>query len=210
MKKLAFSLFAFAAPFVLVSTGQAADLYAGVSVVGSSYNDPKIKNSFSGGSTVSHNSELDNGLGVLARFGSKYGSIRAEIELGYRDSSIGAVTGQSTLTGVSGDVGIYTAMLNGAYDFDMDSAFTPFVSAGFGGLYADGEINYTDTDGEASYEDGEAVTVAGQVGLGVSYELSPAVDLVGSYSLLGAPTSDLGVNQYLVIHNAQIGVNYNF
>ena len=210
MKKLAFVAAAVALPFAIAHSAQAMDLYAGASVVGSSYNTLKTKNYFSNKGSISHNGDLSNGLGILARGGSKFGNFRAELELGYRDTSVDSLTGQTTLTGVSGDVDVWTAMINGAYDIDLGYAVKPFVTAGVGALYADGEVNYTDTDSQARYEDGEAVTIAGQLGLGASYALTSEVDLIGSYSFLAAPSAELGVNQYFQIHSAQIGLNYNF
>jgi len=37
-----------------------------------------------------------------------------------------------------------------------------------------------------------------------------AVDLVGRYSMLAAPTGKTGEDEVILIHSVQLGLNYNF
>lgn len=189
----------------------ASSNYVGVSIIGSSYADVDSRASFAGGTTVDHTAELDNGLGAAVRVGHKYDSIRAEIEFAYRDTDLGSLrTSSTTHTNVSGDAKIYTLMAKAIYDFETDSKVVPYVSAGLGGMRVKGDASYTDDNARTITESGSANTVAGQLGIGLGYEVSPGVSLVGGYSIVGAPTDDLGKDQYLVIHNVQVGINYSF
>jgi|GEM_PF-4171560 len=182
--------------------------YVGASLVGSSLSDVEFDNGRT--TNISTNeAKFDTGIGALLTGGMNFGSsMRGELELGVRDFDIdGIKTG--TLPG--GDVRALTAMLNAAYDIEMDGAFTPYVSAGIGALYAYGDISYTTTETTPAAETNgfNGLAFAGQVGLGGAYAVSDEVDLTVGYSFLAAPTTK-EANGTVKMHSISAGFKYNF
>ena len=178
--------------------------YLGISGLGSSVSDVDFDNN-RGANSVVNTADFDIGYGALLKGGYNYGSIRAEIELGYRKIDIGGVADK---TAVSGDVDALTAMINGAWDIDTGTAVTPYLSLGAGIINVDGSVKYTGTNAESKSFDGTAP--AGQVGVGIGYGLTSEIDLVGGYSFLAAPTGKTGQDEIIKIHSVQLGLNYNF
>jgi len=176
--------------------------YVGLSVIGSNISDVDFNN----GKGSTNSASLDTAKGVMLRGGRDMGAVRAELELGYRKVDIDGV---KTGTAASGDSKLYTAMINAAYDFDTDSAVTPYISAGIGAIRATGNIAYSDTDGDAVAQNFSGTAVAGQVGLGIGYAVSSNVNIVGGYSFLAAPTKS-NMDGTIKMHSIQLGLNYNF
>lgn len=181
--------------------------YVGLSGIGSYIDDLDGSNSRGGTGKAEHTADFEPSAGAAARLGYRYSEWRAELEFAYRYVEVDSLDSKSN---VSGDANVYNFMVNGAYDFDVSETWAPYVLAGVGVLYADGDLKFNDDNGRLQSHSGDGVTVAGQLGIGVSYALSEEVDLVGGYSILGAPTDDAGEDEFLIIHSAQIGMNYKF
>ena len=216
MKKLVFATVVGLAP-ALIATSAYADgggmggTYVGISGVAAMVGDVDGDNGRTGADKVKTTAEMDTSLGVLVRAGKQFDGFRAELELGYRNIEVDSIkTANGKYSSSSGDADAYSVMVNGVYDFDSGSAVTPYVMVGVGALSVDGDVKYTDDNGRAQTASADGTTIAGQIGLGISYELSSNVDLVAGYSFLGAPTDETGDDQILQVHNAQIGINYAF
>lgn len=69
-------------------------------------------------------------------------------------------------------------MVNGYYDFDIESAFTPYVGGGIG--IANVSINDLAVLGIPLADDDDTV-FAYQFGAGVGYEISPTLTLTADY-----------------------------
>jgi len=192
-------------------TAQAGEMdsgaYLGLSGVGTIVKDVGFNNNRATNKST-NTAKFDNGYGGMVRAGYDYGSVRAEIELGARKVDIDGVT---TGTTPSGDVTAYTLMLNGAWDIDTGTAATPYIMLGVGGIKADGDIRYTDSDGTDTISQSFSGTApAGQVGLGLAYAVSPDVDVVGGYSFLASPANKSNVDETIQIHSIQLGLNFAF
>ncbi len=186
--------------------GMGGNFYAGISAGYSILDDVDFKENNANATTKT--ADFGGGLSGLLRGGYDYGSIRAELELGYRNLDIDSV---STATNASGDVNFYSVMVNGAYDFDTGTQFTPYISLGLGAAIVEGDASYTQSDGSTNESKNfYGVAPAGQIGLGVSYAVSSEVDLTGGYSLLAAPQDDSGEDDTILLHSLLIGLNYNF
>lgn len=178
--------------------------YVGLAALGATSSNVDFDNNRNAASVV-NTADFDIGYGALVRGGYRFGSLRGELELAYRNIGIDGVTNKS---GVSGDVDSLSAMINGAWDFDTGTAVTPYVSLGAGVIRAGGEVEYTGNNAEDQNFDGTAP--AGQIGVGIGYGVTPEVDVVGGYSLLAIPTGDTGQDEIIMIHSVQLGLNYNF
>ena len=217
MKKLVFAAVVGLTP-ALVGTSALADgmggsTYVGISGVAAMVNDIEGSHRRAGSGVLNkREAEMDPSYGVLVRAGKKFDMFRAELELGYRDFQVDDITSTAgSVSNPSGDATAYSLMVNGIYDIETDGAVTPYVMVGVGAMNIDGDIRYTTDDGgETEKHSADGTTVAGQIGLGVSYEISSNVDLVAGYSFLAAPTDETGEDEIIQMHSAQIGLNYSF
>lgn len=139
-----------------------------------------------GGLNLAHDSDFgpsgstlelsfDPGFAIGGFVGYEFGGgLRAEGELSYR-----ANDGDSFLgVGLDGDVTSLAFMVNGFYDFDIGSPFTPYVGGGVG--VASVSLNDVGAVGIVLADDDDVV-FAYQLGFGVGYELSPTLTLTADY-----------------------------
>lgn len=191
--------------------GMGGSTYVGVSGVGTFVNDVDGDNGRTGTGQVKTTAALDPSLGALLRVGHKFDMFRAELELGYRNVDVDGISSATgSMANPSGDATALSALVNGIYDIETDTPVTPYIMVGAGIMNIDGDISYNREDGALETQSADGTTVAGQVGLGLSYELTPEIDLVGGYSFLGAPTDKTGDDQVIMMHSAHIGINYSF
>lgn len=183
----------------------AGNFYAGGSLSASITSDYDFNAGNTGSQTRSL--EFDPAFGVDGRAGYDFGDIRAELELGYKHLGVDSVSPGSN---ADGDIGAYSVMLNGAYDFDIGSDFTPYVGAGVGALFAWGDVSYTGQDGATQDKNVYGVAPAAQIGVGTAYTVSEEVDLIGGYGLLGAPSDEGNEDNVILIHSLKVGVNFKF
>jgi len=193
------------------------------------------------GSPVGWKTEFDSGLDIGLAIGTRRGNYRLELEYFNSESQVdthtgvaaagielGAIDAGVLISGNTGDLGVSVAdlvaagqgeiesqglVLNGFYDFENGSAFTPFVGLGIG-------FNMVDVDYAPS-----AIDIIGdddsgfmyQLTIGADYHLSDTIDLFGSIRY--RDNSDLEFSSTLLpakieVENTsviyQFGVRYNF
>ncbi len=140
-----------------------------------------------GGITIT--SEFDTGFGFAGAGGYKYtNGIRVEGEIGYRqndfdrlvvtnDGGAGVALGVGSLNGLSlaakEAVSVLSFMVNGYYDFDLGSAWMPYVGGGVGLALIDAEASVL---GVTLVDDDDTV-FAYQFGAGIGYVVSSSRDL---------------------------------
>ncbi|MEQ8601893.1 MAG: outer membrane beta-barrel protein [Marivibrio sp.] len=185
-----------------------AGVYVGASGALSVVSDYEFSNGNANDTTKS--AEFSTGGGALLRGGYDFGSIRTELEIGWRAHDIESIGGQAGIVNDGGSLNFYTAMVKGAYDFDTGTAVTPYLSLGVGAAFAEGDIGYTAADGERYTKNYFGVAPAGEIGVGASYALTDDMDLIGGYSFLGAPTDEANEDQVIQAHSLQLGLNYGF
>ena len=181
--------------------------YAGISAGWSYLDDVDFKTSKAGATVKS--AEFDSGFAGYLQGGYDYGDWRADLEIGYRNFDIDGI---SNATNETGDVNFYTVMVNGYYDFENSTDFTPYVNLGVGAAIVEGNVSYTGSDGAGPTEDKEffGVAPAGRIGVGVSYPASDKIDVTGGYSLLAAPTDETGEDDVILLHGLRVGLNFKF
>ncbi len=194
--------------FVLASPAAAEEMmsnyYVGVSGLGSAVSDVEFDNNRGG---TKHTADFDLGYGALLRGGYDFDGIRAELEAGYRNVDVDSVDSN---TNPGGDVNLYTIMANVAWDIDIDSDVTPYLSLGLGAAFAEGDIAYDIAGQVRETKNIFGVAPAGQIGVGLGYALTDSASLVGGYSLLAAPTDDTNESETILIHSVQVGLNFSF
>jgi opacity protein-like surface antigen len=157
------------------------------------------------GSPVVWNTEFDRVSSMAIAAGWKFDQFRFEVEYINADQDVRSHEGVTAagidlsgidagvlLTGNIGDLGVSVADLvadgqgeidtisiffNGYYDFQNESAFTPYVGFGLG--YSDTEIKFMPS-GVSVLEDSDSY-LSYQLILGAAYELTETIELFASY-----------------------------
>ena len=146
----------------------------------------------------------DSGLTYGVAGGMDSGNMRLEVEGFYQKNDIDTLT----LTGlppapVTGDTSLLAFLVNGFYDFENDSAFTPFVGGGIGYGIASQTLAGVDFD---------AVVFVYQVGGGVGFAVSDTVSLDAVYRYIGTTTIEFDATSEFEYgsHNLLAGVRIYF
>ena len=129
------------------------------------------------------------------------------MEFGARAVDVDSVSGA---TDGSGDIDIYTVMVNGVWDWDVKSRFEPYVLLGAGVIIADGDISYTDGNALLDTTSFSKSALAGQIGLGLRYGISDRLDLTGGYTFLLAPTNQTNKSEVVQLHSLALGLDIKF
>jgi opacity protein-like surface antigen len=155
------------------------------------------------GADVGWSTEFDDGLSLAGAVGFRRGPWRFEGELSYQENDVDTHRGVSAagidltdvdaailVSGTTAALGVTTGDLVAAgqgevtttalfanvyYDFETDSAFTPYVGAGFG--FAALDVDYSPSD-TAIISDDDSV-YGFQLMAGASYALTEQLELVG-------------------------------
>jgi outer membrane protein OmpA-like peptidoglycan-associated protein len=185
------SSLAFLAALAVSSSAFAQDvtqpkgLYLGGGLFGNVPNDSDIE----GGALNNTSVEFDNSFGGALSLGYGYtNNLRSEIELGYVNNDIDAITGA---TAPSGDLTKWSGMLNLVYDVPGLGAWTPYVGGGFGAvnLAVDGSASVA---GTRVTVDDDQWTWAGQGIAGVGYQINQNLGLFADYRYFLTGDVDLG------------------
>ncbi len=157
------------------------------------------------GVTASGDADYDNGYGFIGAFGYNYNeSIRSELELSYRD-----IEGDSGNIGgvryTPDDAKAFSTMVNGYYNLQLDSKFSPYLGLGIGWAHE------TEEEGNA---------FAYQAMAGVDYKLCPRGTIFAGYRYFGTTdfeytetVSGVGVVHYdadIGAHALNIGYRFSF
>jgi OmpA-OmpF porin, OOP family len=110
-----------------------------------------------------YKTEYDWGYAVLGQVGYSFGAPKIEFELGYRDNDVKKIAGAS---GVNGDLGTFSQMVNGIYDFMPNARIHPFLGAGIGGAYVRANDVRLVSGGSSYSADGYQFAYQGIAGIG--------------------------------------------
>lgn len=131
--------------------------------------------------------DLDTGIFSTGAFGRSFGNFRAEGELSYNTNDVSTVSALGVSLGASGDVSTLGFMVNGYYDFDTNSKWTPYIGGGIGG--ANVSINSLSVVGVPLADD-DTTVFAYQAKVGVAYAFSPAWVGTLGYRFFGTEDAD--------------------
>lgn len=188
--------------FLVASTTSAlaAGPYVGVAGGVSIVHDSDL-----GGSGVpEHTVSYDTGYGINASVGYDLQPVRVEFEFGYKQADLDSLSGP-TLNGtfINSDITVMSYMVNCYYDFNINSALTPYLGAGVGLLNGEADFNGNKIDD----------TVFGyQFAAGTAYNFNKNIALDVSYRLQGAASDfeeDGGELSYMS-SNVMAGLRFNF
>lgn len=144
----------------------------------------------SNGQGQSYSAALDNGFDLNIHGGYRYNNFRIEGEFAHLQNNIANISNQDWNTNL--------IMMNGYYDFDMETPLIPYVGAGMGlAIFPDNVANYSIEPSSCEF------AYQGISGLG--YRVNSSLILVGEYSYVGY-TNLKGNHSNLF----NLGLNYFF
>jgi len=150
--------------------GQGSYVGAGIGI--NLLNDSDVSNS--PGSEIAY----DPGIALGLTLGYDYGCVRMEGEIGYLKNDIDETTASGITTDYGGDVETWCFMLNLLYDFEMNTAFTPYAGGGIGFAQVDmNDLSF----GAFSIGNDDDTVFAYQVQLGIGYAVSDTLMLDVNY-----------------------------
>lgn len=157
--------------------------------------------------------EYDSGLALDLALGYRFGAARLEGEIGYQKNDVDDLTfsddpGSRKSMGdhVSGDTKTTSFLLNGYYDFQNSTAFTPYLTAGLGLARVKTSIELA---GESA-SDSDTV-FAYQLGAGFEYALNQTVSLDARYRYFATSDPSFTTRESeFSSHNLMLGARVKF
>ncbi|MBC6407162.1 MAG: porin family protein [Rhodobacteraceae bacterium] len=135
------------------------------------------------------NVDFDTGAGVHWAAGRDHGNFRGEVEGSYSNADASNVAG-------SGDT--VALMVNGWFDIDTGTAFTPFIGGGIGAA-------------RVSFENESDTGFAAQIGAGVAYQMNDSTAVEVGLRYLNVDSINFGgVSVNLDVSSILIGLRFSF
>lgn len=128
----------------------------------------------------------------LAYGGSFYPNVRAELSFGYKNYMMDT-DGKNGFINANfdwKDTNFYELLANIYYDFNTETAFTPYVGAGLGISYTDFKLGVTPIGGQAINAEFNKTGFVYNVLIGVSYSLTDYLAFDLAYRFMGT-TEDI-------------------
>ncbi|MEQ8440988.1 MAG: outer membrane beta-barrel protein [Alphaproteobacteria bacterium] len=157
--------------------------------------------------TTSYETDFDPAFGLEGHVGYDFGNPRLEAEIAYRTMDVDTIAPGS---GGSGDMGLTSVIGSVFYDFENETAFTPYVGAGAGIVFFSGDASFTNINGVAETEEFDTIAPALQGQVGARYEVADDVSLTGGYNLMIIPTSDDNEDNTMFVNGIKFGVDVAF
>ncbi|MBF0562676.1 MAG: outer membrane beta-barrel protein [Alphaproteobacteria bacterium] len=134
----------------------------------------------------------DAGPSGLVTVGYGFGAFRTELEGAYRTNDVSG-TGGALLGNVGGSARTWSLMVNGLYDINTGTPFTPYLGAGVGVGFVNASLSGTRPAGSPTgLYNGSDTTFAYQAIAGVSYAVTPRLSLTADYRYVA--TTDASFN----------------
>ncbi|MBX9633634.1 MAG: OmpA family protein [Magnetospirillum sp.] len=175
------SIFAAAALMIGVPAAANAQVYMGLDAGGNYLQDPGVAQS-----------DSDWGWVGLGQVGYDFGGPKVEFEVGYRSND---------------SIKSWSTMVNGIYQFMPQSSFHPFLGAGIGWAWLDGDFT-----GAASNNSDNQFAYQGIAG--VAYDINSNVALKAQYRYFATLDTDLGPTANSSAdyrnHSILVGFTYKF
>ncbi len=159
--------------------------------------------------------DFDNGWNAGGAIGYDFGVFRTEFEVAYRINNLDTVKVENIDLPFSGSFSSTSFLVNGLFDIENKSSFTPYFGVGIGLA----KINYNNTKNEItniiSVND-STTEFAYKLTAGSAYKISENIDMTFDYAFLG--TTEPGFDTVdgfkfkseYDSHNINAGIRYTF
>ncbi|MBM3534579.1 MAG: porin family protein, partial [Alphaproteobacteria bacterium] len=160
--------------------------------------------------------EFDRSLNLSGNVGYAYGGpFRVELEIAHRSNDIDSITsGGARRSGATGEMKSLAAMLNGFFDIDTGTSFTPYVGLGVG--YARVSADGITATGLGATNGDDDNVFAYQAMAGISYWFTPSVALTADYRYFATQdpsfrlSNGASVDGEYKTHNVMVGLTFRF
>ena len=160
---------------------------------------------------VSTDVSLDNGFAGGLAVGNAYGNgFRTEFEIGFHSNDLD----RSPSTSINGDTQAISLMVNGLYDFAVDSRFKPFVGVGLGGARVSVDADtYPNVLGAVDDSD---IGFAWQGMAGVAYQIDDQLSASLRYRYFSVPSVNMSTSGGSTFetdyasHDIMVGLRWSF
>jgi outer membrane protein OmpA-like peptidoglycan-associated protein len=132
----------------------------------------------------------DIGYGVLGQVGYGFGQIRLEGEIGWRQNGVNRFNNAAGDQSPKGNIGGFSVMGNGYYDFNTGSKITPYLGVGLGGLNV--SADHLDAAG-IGVTNGSDFVFAYQGIAGLSYAINDGLAIKADYRYLRSEKANLAL-----------------
>ncbi|NOR25027.1 MAG: outer membrane beta-barrel protein [Desulforhopalus sp.] len=183
-------------------------LYVGGNLGLAIANDSDVTDSTAPGITLEFESDMGYALGGAIGYG--FGNFRIEGEIAYQTNDLDQIKALGVSVDATGDTSSLTGLLNGYYDFNNTSPFTPYISGGVG--VAKVEINDVSIPGSGFSNVNDDHTVfAYQVGVGVAYAIKENLSFDVKYRYFATSDLELDTTDFeYSSNNFYAGIRYTF
>lgn len=155
--------------------------------------------------------ELENGHSFAGALGVRINkNLRFETELAYHKADVAnlSVNGKEEAP-IAGEIKSTSLLVTGIYDFDISwRDIYPFISAGLGVIWHNGEID--DTSGLTIDASGDDVGFAWTLGGGIKYDVREGMAFSAGYRYLGS--TEIGFENTTIdysSHEIRLGIEYD-
>ncbi len=152
------------------------------------------------------------GVTFAGALGYDFGSFRVEFEAGYQWNGLDEIGTLNFADDAPGDVVVFSYLLNGYYDINTNTAFTPYISAGLGlaKVEFDGFVDFLHPTAPNTNDDD--LVFAYQIGAGIGYPVTEQVTIDANYRFFGTSDLELGISTTweFTSHNFFLGLRYYF
>lgn len=157
---------------------------------------------------ISGENRLSNGASFSGALGLRLTSqLSLEAELSYAKNDISLISTNGSSVDVGGEISRLMMMLSGRYEFDIPWRTKPFVTAGLGLGFYDGEI--TDTTNTITSQSGDDIGLTWSLGTGLKYKLNERSSVTGSYRYVGSSELSFGGHETeFGAHEIRLGLDY--
>ena len=152
---------------------------------------------------ISIDMEFDPGFAIGGTLGYDFGDTRLETELAYRSNDIDKFSGVGGSIDGDGDFSTLSLMINGFYEVENETKFTPYIGGGIG--FANVKLELFD-------EDDDETVFAYQLGLGIGYEINESVTLDLGYRYFATmdPEFEDDVEAEYISHNVLLSIRFMY
>lgn len=183
-------------------------LYVGGNLGLAIANDSDVTDSTVPGITLEF--EYDMGYALGGAIGYGFGNFRIEGEIAYQTNDLDQVKALGVSVDATGDTSSLTGLLNGYYDFNNTSPFTPYISAGVGGAKVEiNDVNIAESGfSNINYDH---TVFAYQVGVGVAYAIKENLSFDVKYRYFATSDLEFETTDFeYSSNNVYVGLRYTF
>jgi opacity protein-like surface antigen len=152
---------------------------------------------------------FDTGFAIAGAIGTSFNTFRFEGEISYQKNDFDEAKLMGEAVQLQGDMSALNFLVNGYYDFNTNSPWTPYLTAGLGLSKID--VNDLDVVGGNDPTDDDDIVFAYQLGAGIGYGISENLTIQAGYRYFATADPDFsGTEAEVASHDIYLGMRFYF